>query len=176
MTSNLPASVSTVIASWCRENISLSRWVNESPLPWTEILSRNEVARLARRHHMLLRVLALLGRFPEVQRFRGRPIGWRRRDVERWLANQQAGESRDAPRPSNCRQMCLHDRHRGATRCSTNRRVQRCAPALPRRQSQGRCASANERDGKAVQASAPSGMHPEPHLQRPGSRASTRPG
>lgn len=66
--------------------VTLSRWVNE-PLPdWQGILSAHEVARLTRRYRWVLATLSCLGGFPKPQRFRGRRIGWKRRDVEDWIA------------------------------------------------------------------------------------------
>jgi hypothetical protein len=68
--------------------VSLSKWVNEKLPPWTELLSAHEVARLTRRHRWILSALTLLKGFPKQERFRGRGIGWHRRDVERWLRSE----------------------------------------------------------------------------------------
>lgn len=76
-------------------DVSLSKWVNEKLPAWHEILSTHEVARLTRRHRWILATLTLLGRFPRPQRFRGRTIGWRRRDVERWLLDESESMARD---------------------------------------------------------------------------------
>lgn len=71
-----------------RVRVSLSRWVNERAPAWREILTAHDVARLTRRHYLLLRTLALIGAFPKQVRFRGRPIGWRRSDVLDWMARE----------------------------------------------------------------------------------------
>jgi hypothetical protein len=65
--------------------ITISRWVNQ-PLPdFRGILCSHDVARLIRRPRWLLCSLALIGRFPRKQRYRGRPIGWQRSEVLEWL-------------------------------------------------------------------------------------------
>lgn len=68
--------------------VSLSKWVNEKLPPITELLSAHEVARLTRRHRWFLSALTLFGRFPKQERFRGRAIGWHRREVEGWLRSE----------------------------------------------------------------------------------------
>jgi predicted DNA-binding transcriptional regulator AlpA len=73
--------------------VSLSKWVNEKLPPWTELLTAHEVARLTRRHRWILSALTLLGRFPKQERFRGRAIGWKRHDVERWLRSDSGAVS-----------------------------------------------------------------------------------
>jgi predicted DNA-binding transcriptional regulator AlpA len=72
---------------------SLSKWVNEKLPPWTELLTAHEVVRLTRRHRWILSALTLLGRFPKQERFRGRAIGWKRHDVERWLRSESSVSS-----------------------------------------------------------------------------------
>ena len=75
--------------------VSLSRWVNESLPSCQEILTAHDVARLTRRPQWLLAALTLLRRFPSKQRFHGRRVGWRRRDVLRWLSSDDSSDSRD---------------------------------------------------------------------------------
>jgi predicted DNA-binding transcriptional regulator AlpA len=118
MSSNTPQSVPTPSTN-CRSNVSLSKWVNEPPLPWTELLSPREAARLTHRHHWMLRLLSLVGQFPQVQRFRGRPIGWWRKDVEHWLSNQPTEVSMDALPRSTWELTSPRCQHRRAMRCST---------------------------------------------------------
>lgn len=122
MSSNTPESVAASSASCRSEDVSLSKWVNEPLLPWTEILSADEVARLTRRHRWMLRLLTLLGRFPQVRRFRGRVIGWQRKDVEQWQADQRIVPPMDSPWLPSCELMNPHDQHRRVTRCSIVRR------------------------------------------------------
>jgi hypothetical protein len=65
--------------------VTISRWVNE-PLPdFRGILCSRDVARLTRRPRWFLSGLALIGRFPRRQRYRGRPIGWQRLEILDWL-------------------------------------------------------------------------------------------
>lgn len=122
MSSNTPESVAASSASCRSEDVSLSKWVNEPLLPWTEILSPDEVVRLTRRHRWMLRLLTLLGRFPPVLRLRGRVIGWLRNDVEQWLEYQRTVPPMDPPSLPSCRLMNPHDQHRRVTRCSMVRR------------------------------------------------------
>lgn len=68
-----------------RVNVSLSPWINEAFPGWTELLSAHDVARLTRRPRWVLVGMAALGRFPAKHRFRGRGIGWLRRDVIEWM-------------------------------------------------------------------------------------------
>lgn len=69
-----------------RDNISLSKWVNERFPPWEELLTTREVARLTRRPRWMLLSMTALGRFPVKHRFRGRSIGWLRGNVLDWIA------------------------------------------------------------------------------------------
>ena len=71
-------------------NVSVSRWVNEAYPAWNEILSSHDVARLTRRNRWVLSAMAALRRFPPKRKFRGRPVGWHRGDVVRWLANRHS--------------------------------------------------------------------------------------
>lgn len=73
------------VAARCK-NVSLSKWVNE-PLPvWEQILCAHDVARLTRRPRWVLLGSIVLGRFPRMQRFHGRRIGWLRADILDWQA------------------------------------------------------------------------------------------
>jgi predicted DNA-binding transcriptional regulator AlpA len=83
------------------QRVSLSKWVNESLPSFQELLTSHEVARLTRRHRWVLAALTVAGCFPLKQRFHGRSIGWRRNDVERWLAERSATEHRNHSRPAN---------------------------------------------------------------------------
>jgi predicted DNA-binding transcriptional regulator AlpA len=82
-----------------KHGVSMSRWVNEAYPPWQEILSRHDVARLTRRHRWVLSAMAVLRRFPRKRKFHGRPVGWHRGDVIRWLANRHSRPT-PARRPS----------------------------------------------------------------------------
>lgn len=72
------------------DQVSLSEWVNERPLPCWELMSVHDVARITRRPRLLLELMALAGRFPRKARYRGRTVGWLRRDVLAWLARPLA--------------------------------------------------------------------------------------
>jgi predicted DNA-binding transcriptional regulator AlpA len=78
------------MAGAAKEQVSLSKWVNESLPDWNEILSARDVARLTRRSCWYVHALALLGRFPKRRRFHGCAIGWGKHDVLRWLAEGAA--------------------------------------------------------------------------------------
>jgi predicted DNA-binding transcriptional regulator AlpA len=90
-------------------SISISRWVNESLPPWNQLLTAHDVARLTRRHQLILRTLALVGRFPKQVRFHGRRIGWRRTEVLDWVSR---GPALAASRPADttCRCVRRHPR------------------------------------------------------------------
>jgi hypothetical protein len=82
--------------------VSISKWVNEALPPWSEILSAHDVARLTRRHRWILSALSFMRRFPRRRHFHGRPIGWHRRDVARWLECHHGGGRRSVvPMPLN---------------------------------------------------------------------------
>ena len=75
-------------AATARQEVSISKWVNEKAPPWDDILTAHDVARLTRRHRWHLSALMWIGRFPAQQRFRGRRLGWLRSDVVNWLAKE----------------------------------------------------------------------------------------
>lgn len=74
--------------------VRLSRRVNEHFPPLEQTLSAHDVARLTRRHRWVLYALTALGRFPKPQRFRGKAIGWHRRDLANWLELQRELDAR----------------------------------------------------------------------------------
>ena len=85
-------------------SISLSKRVNETLPPLTELLSAHDLARPTRRPRWLLAALTLLRQFPKPQRFRGRAVGWRPSDVEsRLQENGSRGQTplRAAIRPAD---------------------------------------------------------------------------
>ena len=57
--------------------VTLSRWVNERPLAWHDILSAHDVARLTRRPNWILYGLALVQQISKKM-----PISW----TPSWLA------------------------------------------------------------------------------------------
>src|SRR6266481_6367904 len=93
--------------------VTLSRWINEPLLPFQELLSAHDVARLTRRPKLVISGLVLLGRFPQKRRYRGRQVGWLRSDILDWLARDLAiDELPDETHPRRCsrrhpRQACL---------------------------------------------------------------------
>ena len=76
-----------------KNSVSISKWVNEALPPWDELLSARDVARLTRRHRWVLSAMAALRRFPRKRKFHGRPVGWHRGDVVRWLAYRHSHPS-----------------------------------------------------------------------------------
>lgn len=95
--------------------VCISKWVNEPPPSWDQILTAHDVARLTRRPKWVLSALTLLRQFPKKERFHGRNLGWRLPDIEEWLARSRKPRSgdlrsarylrrRSAPPPA---QMCL---------------------------------------------------------------------
>lgn len=132
----------SVSSSTPADRVTLSPWVNEPPLPWSELLSAHDVARLTRRPKWLLHSLALIGRFPKQRCFRGRRVGWLRADVLDWMSRGLTAEPSDQERESSVRfcarkhprQPCLplechsgcvaprdHSRLRPAASCNTRR-------------------------------------------------------
>ena len=114
MKPGVPESVVTQKSGDTR-TVLISKWVNEPPPSWDQILTAHDVARLTRRPKWVLSALTLLGHFPKKQRFHGRNLGWRLPDVEDWLARSRrlrTGDRRFA-RPVRARsaampvQMCL---------------------------------------------------------------------
>jgi predicted DNA-binding transcriptional regulator AlpA len=114
---NLSPSPQAALGSLSRR-VVLSPWVNELFPAWEQLLSARDVARLTRRPHWVLSVLAALGRFPEEVRFRGRNVGWRRSEIAGWLAT--------------CRISQSHHRRRVGDHCSTLRFRRSVAPGQPR--------------------------------------------
>lgn len=92
------SAASSQAASSARRNVALSPWVNERFPAWTELLSAHDVARLTRRHPLILSVLAALGKFPRELRFRGRGVGWSRSEIADWLTKSQGDLDRDCQR------------------------------------------------------------------------------
>jgi predicted DNA-binding transcriptional regulator AlpA len=82
-------------------SVSISKWVNEAYPRWDEILSAHDVARLTRRHRWVLTAMAVLRRFPRKRKFHGRPLGWHRGDVVRWLTTSHSRPS--APQRTSTR-------------------------------------------------------------------------
>jgi hypothetical protein len=70
--------------------LGLSKWMNERCPEWTTLLTDHEVARLTRRPRCLLPALAFFGQLPAPERYHGKPLGWHRADIERWLATQRS--------------------------------------------------------------------------------------
>jgi predicted DNA-binding transcriptional regulator AlpA len=68
------------------QNVSISPWVNEPFPDWARILTAHDVARLIRRPPWTLRPMTAIGRFPRMQRFRGKQIGWLKEDIWAWIA------------------------------------------------------------------------------------------
>jgi predicted DNA-binding transcriptional regulator AlpA len=84
------------LSATASKNVTLSRWVNERPLAWEQLLSAHDVVRLTRRPRWVLLSMMVLGRFPQKRRFHGRRIGWLRSDVLDWLSKHLRTERRHA--------------------------------------------------------------------------------
>jgi hypothetical protein len=69
-----------------RQQVSISRWVNEPYPAWDGLLTAHDVARLIRRPPWMVSGLAAVGQFPRRQRFRGKKIGWLKTDILDWMA------------------------------------------------------------------------------------------
>ena len=84
-----------------RQRVSISLWVNEPYPAWDRILTAHDVARLIRRPPWMLKGLAAIGQFPEVQRFHGKHIGWLKADILRmdgpWLPASQVVKLANSP-------------------------------------------------------------------------------
>jgi predicted DNA-binding transcriptional regulator AlpA len=86
MSTDITGSGTGSITAIPKSDVSLSKWVNKKLPAWNELLSAHEVARLTGRHRWVLLTLTLLGGFPKPQRYEGRRVGWKRREVEQWIA------------------------------------------------------------------------------------------
>jgi len=112
------------------QRVSLSKWVNERLPSFQELLTAQDVARLTRRHRLVLAALTLIGRFPRRLRFRGRRIGWLRSDVLNWLDDDIGfvgcyAARRPHPARMAGRQICLPLESNGT--CNAPRRRQPCS-------------------------------------------------
>lgn len=114
--------------------VALSRWVNERPLAWQDILSAHDVARLTRRPSWILCGLALVGRFPRKCQYRGRRIGWLRSDVLDWMKRELTLARAD------------HSLELPVRRCANRHSLQRCLPL----DGMAPCRSSRRRRGSAV--------------------------
>lgn len=122
--SNDTSGSGTPLAIISSGQVSLSKRVNEKFPPWTELLSTHEITRLMRPHRWILKALTLLGRFPEHERFRSHPIGWRRCDIEAWLRSVR--RTRRTQRQTSRRFRCGARLQRRTRRfCKHARRVER---------------------------------------------------
>jgi predicted DNA-binding transcriptional regulator AlpA len=118
------------------KRVVLSKWVNERPPPWGELLSAHHVARLTRRPRWLLLGMTLVGRFPRKQRYQGHHIGWLRSDVLAWIAKEalciaHRGKKRAPQHPS--RPTPNMGLPLGRTRCASHRDRGICLAARIRR-------------------------------------------
>lgn len=81
--------------------VTISRWVNEQSLPWNQILSAHDVARLTRRRRWVCVGLTWIGRFPRKRKFQGRAIGWLKSDVLEWMTRDLRFVRSSIPRPTS---------------------------------------------------------------------------
>lgn len=77
------------------DSIRLSRWINERAPALESLLTAHDVARLVRRPSWTLPTLTLIGRLPARVQFHGRPVGWRRIDIEQWLQGRRGCRHRN---------------------------------------------------------------------------------
>src|ERR1700680_28364 len=73
-------------AAGMRQQVSISRWVNEPYPVWDRILTAHDVARLVRRPPWMLCGMGAVGQFPRRQRFREKNIGGLKVDILEWMA------------------------------------------------------------------------------------------
>lgn len=111
------------------DQVKLSEWVNERPLACGELLSVHDVARITRRSRWLLELMALAGRFPRKARFRGRSVGWLRRDILAWLAGPLALTAPPSDRRDSGLRITAH------TSCGRERALRTPCCAVPPRHS-----------------------------------------
>jgi hypothetical protein len=96
--------------------VTISPWVNE-PLPDIQgLLCSRDLARLTRRPQWELFGLALIGKFPRKKRYRGRPIGWCKSEVLKWMTRELTVAADD------------HERLNGTHRCTRPPPRQTCLP------------------------------------------------
>ena len=125
--------------------VFIFKWVNEKIPAWDQILTAPDVARLIRRQRWTLSTLAILGKFPQKQRFHGRMIGWHRCDVEQWLERARGAVDRGGrlllpsrkDSQSTPRQKCLfcrqsHRRSAGTFMSASRRPFSARCKAAPR--------------------------------------------
>jgi predicted DNA-binding transcriptional regulator AlpA len=79
--------------------VTLSPWVNEQALPWSQILTARDVARLTRRRRWICVGLMWFGRFPRRKTYRGRAIGWLKSEVLEWMTRGLRLSRCDSPQP-----------------------------------------------------------------------------
>jgi predicted DNA-binding transcriptional regulator AlpA len=77
--------------------VTLSPWVNEQLIPWNDILSARDVARLMRRKWWTRFALTCLGKFPRRKKYRGRAVGWLRSEVLEWMTRDLTVHSGNSP-------------------------------------------------------------------------------
>jgi len=134
MNLNFASSDTSPTSQSTRVPVSLSCWVNEERPPLNELLSAHDVARLTRRHRLIVAGLALCGRLPKRRRYYGGVSGWLRSEVMDWMARslavapQDGNERISGPRhcarrhqrqvclPLECREPCVATRKRSRGR------------------------------------------------------------
>jgi len=123
MRTDAPGSGTVAPANVLADAVSISKWVNEKYPAWDQTLTAHDVARLTRRHRWVLVALTLLGRFPKPQRFHGRRVGWRRREVEQWIAGvRDEGVSTTSPDKTASSAAAFVDRGRAGSQSECRRR------------------------------------------------------
>jgi predicted DNA-binding transcriptional regulator AlpA len=92
---------------YLRQRVSISRWVNEPYPAWDQILTAHDVARLVRRPPWVFGSMAAVGQFPQIQRFRGKPIGWLKADILEWMT-RSCRRSHARPSDKSVRRHATH--------------------------------------------------------------------
>jgi prophage regulatory protein len=79
-----------IVAKFERSRTAPHRVQSDAPTALDQILTTRNVLEIVGRHRCTLYRWMMAGQFPKKHSFRGRTVGWRRSDVEKWLAGDEA--------------------------------------------------------------------------------------
>jgi prophage regulatory protein len=78
-----------IVAKTKRSRAAPHRVQTDAPAALDQILTTRKVIEIVGRHRCTLYRWMMAGQFPKKHSFRGRTVGWRRSDVEKWLAGDE---------------------------------------------------------------------------------------